>query len=942
MKILKDIKDYHIIKKSGMFDVIWFKNKYNLADDIDPIKYYLEYGIEKGLNPCNDFNTLWYLKEYVDVKNSGMHPFVHYIRHGIKEHRLPKPLFIEITDKFSLENQDYNPCFLKNKLINLNKNEVNVAIFIKNDLENLLPTEYIRLVIPFYHLFLQKSFKPYVFHNDDFNILSEDNFRNFDVIIVQRDAIGEKVAKFLVESCKNNDTKLIYEIDDDLLGIEKNHPNYDEFIGKKEVIEYLISNSDIVTVSTNNLKEKLHHLNSNVRVIKNSLNDMLNLENDALNSNIIKIGYMGTLTHKNDVKLIEKAIDNVKKHFSKERKKIIFETVGVSDEKIDCSDPVNIPFKYSKYPCFIRWLKKIVNWDIALAPLENSEINKSKSEIKYLEYTSLGVPGIYSNIGSYGEVIENNKNGILIENNTVEEWQIALIQLIDDIELRKNIVENARKDIKYNYSIELMVNSWSNIFEDILTKEKLAKFNENSLKLLVNPLFKEDYNYVIESGLFNKYEYPIVAQDEIYHFLIKGIFEGYNPSYEFNCKNYAELNNININIINPFVHFIKNHVYKFKFNFLAAKNIEDIYQNLEKKVSVIVPIYNAYEDTKKCIESILKYSTKNYELILINDKSTDSRVGTLLKSYENNQNIIIINNPVNVGFVTSVNIGLKYSNHDVILLNSDTIVTPKWIEKLTCAAYSDKNIATVTPFSNNAGVFSVPVMNKNNTIPEKLSLNEMSNIIEKLSNHKYMRIPTGNGFCMYIKRDVINSIGYFDDKTFGRGYGEENDFCMRAIYNGWENIIDDSTYIFHKGSSSFGYEKQKLINQHMEILEDKHPTYKNEVNKFVRDLKIQNVGSDINYALQKDLFKKKRVLYISDLKDNSLINDENENYLLHIDKLLNLYYDCGDLFKIKEWASDNIDELIFYIIINLGIDECHILNGEFYLEKSKYLLNFVD
>lgn len=84
------------------------------------------------------------------------------------------------------------------------------------------------------------------------------------------------------------------------------------------------------------------------------------------------------------------------------------------------------------------------------------------------------------------------------------------------------------------------------------------------------------------------------------------------------------------------------------------------------------------------------------------------------------------------------------------------------------------------------------------------------------------------------------------------------------------------------------------------------------------------------------------MLYISDLKDNSLINDENENYLLHIDKLLNLYYDCGDLFKIKEWASDNIDELIFYIIINLGIDECHILNGEFYLEKSKYLLNFVD
>lgn len=918
MKLLKNTKNYYIIKKSNLFDVDWFKDNYNLSDEINPIKYYLNFGVKKGLNPSKNFDTIWYLNEYDDVKKSGMNPLIHYINHGIKEHRLAKPLLTKVKNKFSLINNEYDPCFLKNNIDFIKSNEVNIAIFIKNDLENLLPTEYLRLVIPLYHLFLKKNFNPFIFNNEDIENL---NFTNFDIIIVQRDAIDNQNAKILVNNCKNHNIRLIYEIDDDLINIDKNHPNYLDFIEKKEGMKYLSSNADIVTVSSNNLKEKMSKFNSNIKVIKNSLNDMLKLKNEGKNnSDIIKIGYMGTLTHKNDVKIIEKVIENIKIYFNKKGKKVIFETIGVTNDEIQCANPINIPFKYSKYPYFIRWLKRIVDWDIAIAPLENNEINKSKSEIKYLEYTSLGIAGIYSNFGAYSEAIKNNKNGILINENTIDEWESALKNLIENKNLRKNIVKNAIIDISNNYSIESTVSLWNQIFNELLLKNKKEIFDKKPLELLLNPQFNEDYNIILESKFFKDSEYPIPCKNTIYHYLKTGVFEGLNPSKKFYTTKYVEKHDINLNNTNPLVHFIKNYVYKFRYNYIKQENIEDICQNLRNTVSIIIPIYNAYEDTKKCIESVLKYSTKKYELILINDSSTDKRIGTLLHSFKNNPQIKIFNNKNNLGFVTSINVGLKKSKNDVIILNSDTIVTPKWLEKLTIAAYSNKKIATVTPFSNNAGVFSVPKMNKENLIPKHLGINGMANIVEKASNHNYLRVPTGNGFCMYIKREVINSIGYFDDVTFKRGYGEENDFCMRVKTKGWENIIDDSTYIFHNENSSFGTEKNELIKKNTQLLIKKHPYYENEVNKFINSKKLNEIQQNISNALFSRNINKQRILHISKLKKIDYNNDEN--YLIHIDKTLSLYYVLENkLFKIKEWPLKSYEEVYFNVIINLSINK---------------------
>ena len=205
--------------------------------------------------------------------------------------------------------------------------------------------------------------------------------------------------------------------------------------------------------------------------------------------------------------------------------------------------------------------------------------------------------------------------------------------------------------------------------------------------------------------------------------------------------------------------------------------VNRILEAFKEKTSIIIPIYNAFDQTKKCIESVKKYTTIPYELLLIDDCSTDKRIKKLLSELESkHDNIKVISNQENKGFVKNINKGFMETSDDVVILNSDTEVSPKWLQKLKIAAYLDENNATVTPLSNNAGAFSVPKQGQNNEINEKLGIKSTANIIEKISQKDMLYVPTGNGFCMYIRRKALFEVGFFD-LIFGRGYCEENDFC---------------------------------------------------------------------------------------------------------------------------------------------------------------------
>ena len=293
-------------------------------------------------------------------------------------------------------------------------------------------------------------------------------------------------------------------------------------------------------------------------------------------------------------------------------------------------------------------------------------------------------------------------------------------------------------------------------------------------------------------------------------------------------------------------------------------------------VDIIVPIYNAYEFTEECIKSILKNTNlKNHTLVLINDKSPDEKIIPMLQKYKEenaNKQIVVLDNEENLGFVKTVNKGMQYSKNDVILLNSDTEVTKNWIEKIQKCAYSNKYIATVTPLTNNGTICSVPNFGVDNELPKNMNLDEYAEMIENTSKNRYPELTTGNGFCMYIKREAIEELGLFDDETFGKGYGEENDFCYRALDHGYINVLCDNTFIYHKGTQSFKKEnmtasRAALIDEHMRLLRKKHPIYVQKTDNFIANNPIKDIQENVNINIL--LYNKKRILY--------LVNEWEEN-----------------------------------------------------------------
>lgn len=253
------------------------------------------------------------------------------------------------------------------------------------------------------------------------------------------------------------------------------------------------------------------------------------------------------------------------------------------------------------------------------------------------------------------------------------------------------------------------------------------------------------------------------------------------------------------------------------------------------RISVIIPVFNAYEDLKKCIESVLKHLNSKNRVFIINDRSTDSRVPVFLNSISH-KNVIIINNDINLGFTKSINIGMKASGEDdVVLLNSDTVVTKSWLDKLASSAYSKENIATVTPLSNNATICSVPIFMEENLLPLGYSIDNYAELVEKVSKRVYPEIPTAHGYCMYIKRKILNNIGFFNEELFEKGYGEENDFSFRAINEGFINIMCDDVFIYHKGTASFkDTDRDRFCEEHLAVLEGMYPKHMERIRDYIQ------------------------------------------------------------------------------------------------------------
>ncbi len=247
-----------------------------------------------------------------------------------------------------------------------------------------------------------------------------------------------------------------------------------------------------------------------------------------------------------------------------------------------------------------------------------------------------------------------------------------------------------------------------------------------------------------------------------------------------------------------------------------------------RRVTVIVPVFNAPDETAACLKSLRKSLDPRFaRVLIINDGSTDARIAPLLQSYANAEGFEVQTNDRNLGYTKTINIGVRAAgDDDVVLLNSDTLVTPGWLDGLMEAARRGDTVGTATAMGDNAGAFSFPEKDRPNPKPEGVShADHVDRILRRTAALAPVDVPTGSGFCLYIRRDVFDRIGLFDEEAFPRGYGEENDFCMRALKAGFRHVISPYAYVFHTRSASFGAEKEKLIKGAVETVMRRHPDY---------------------------------------------------------------------------------------------------------------------
>ncbi len=252
-------------------------------------------------------------------------------------------------------------------------------------------------------------------------------------------------------------------------------------------------------------------------------------------------------------------------------------------------------------------------------------------------------------------------------------------------------------------------------------------------------------------------------------------------------------------------------------------------------IDVVIPVYKGLEQTRTCIESVLASSRGTpAEVVVVDDATPDPAIAGHLRDLAARGRITLLANEANLGFVQSVNRGMAlHGDRDVVLLNSDTEVAGDWLERLNAAAHSGRDVGTVTPFSNNATICSYPFEGWKGGLPGTLGLAALDALFAKANARRTIELPTAVGFCMYIRRDCLAAVGPFDAERFGRGYGEENDFCMRAGKAGWRNILAADVFVYHEGSVSFSDERFDLVKAAAPMLIALHPEYPLRVHEFV-------------------------------------------------------------------------------------------------------------
>lgn len=251
----------------------------------------------------------------------------------------------------------------------------------------------------------------------------------------------------------------------------------------------------------------------------------------------------------------------------------------------------------------------------------------------------------------------------------------------------------------------------------------------------------------------------------------------------------------------------------------------------DKTIDIVICMHNALEYVRRCLDAVIgNVPGAGVRILVVNDGSDEPTSQCVRQFCAEHDIATLIESQTAEGYTKAANKGMRESTADwVVLLNSDTVVSAHWLERIVECGQSDDRIGVVGPLSNAASYQSVPYIRTAqgdwslNSLPEGTTVDDMAAKVRELSEKRFPRMPFINGFCYAIKRSVVEAVGLFDEDAFPFGFGEENDYSIRVRQAGFELAIADHAYVHHAKSKSYGYGRRKeLTRTGRQALEAKH------------------------------------------------------------------------------------------------------------------------
>ena len=253
-----------------------------------------------------------------------------------------------------------------------------------------------------------------------------------------------------------------------------------------------------------------------------------------------------------------------------------------------------------------------------------------------------------------------------------------------------------------------------------------------------------------------------------------------------------------------------------------------------RPVAVVIPVHGGLDVTEACLEAVFATVPAGTAVIVVDDASPEPALAAWLDSLRRARRIRLVRHSSNRGFPAAANSGLRAAarlgkTHDMVLLNSDAIVTTGWLERLRAVVHATPDIGSATPLSNDGSILSYPKVAPTpeyaNPVPRGAALARIARQAASANPGVTVDIPTGVGFCLYMRHECVRETGVLREDIFAQGYGEENDFCLRARHLGWRHVGVPGAYVAHVGGHTFGATAKALLARNLAVLETLHPGY---------------------------------------------------------------------------------------------------------------------